>query len=507
MTRLRRLAPLALALAAAVPAGGARADTFIVVTPRSGAGVVLPTAALPNLPGSVAVPTDLSAPPAVPAVRSPAQLLALWQAAGAAYGIPWQVLAAINKVESNFGRNMGPSSAGAVGWMQFMPSTWLSWGVDANGDGVADPWNPEDAVYSAARYLAAAGGATDLRRAVFAYNHADWYVSEVLGLAQIYAQGVGVAFTLDRLQLSLDGAEQAVTAASGRLVAAEARARTVATVAVRLRRRAAAQTLLSSRLAVEQQAGRARARLAAAQARVRRAREALASARSALERARAAAAPSSFAPSTSPLFGGPSYSSGWVFPVGGGPALVSVGHTHHDYPAADIAAPAGSPVYALADGIVLRSWTAPDPTCGIGLTIRTGDGQAWTYCHLAYLEPAVVAGAVLAAGTPVGLVGSTGDATGPHLHLQLDPATSYPQDESWFQAFAGTAFSWQDVPSTEPTVQPLRFLAVSPPAPAPPAPAPLAPAAGGTVFAVVASPGPGTSSESPSIVLFDRPGH
>ena len=82
------------------------------------------------------------------------------------------MLAAINKIESNFGRNMGPSSAGAVGWMQFMPSTWLRWGTDANGDGVADPWAPEDAVFSAARYLAAAGGRTDLYRGVFAYNHA-----------------------------------------------------------------------------------------------------------------------------------------------------------------------------------------------------------------------------------------------------------------------------------------------------------------------------------------------
>ena len=66
------------------------------------------------------------------------------------------------------------------------PSTWLRWGVDANGDGVADPWNPTDAIFSAARYLAAAGGATDLYRGVFAYNHADWYVNEVLALANLY---------------------------------------------------------------------------------------------------------------------------------------------------------------------------------------------------------------------------------------------------------------------------------------------------------------------------------
>jgi membrane-bound lytic murein transglycosylase B len=67
--------------------------------------------------------------------------------------------------------------------MQFMPSTWQRWGTDASGDGVADPWNPADAVYSAARYLQAAGAERDLRRAVFAYNHAGWYVNEVLRIA------------------------------------------------------------------------------------------------------------------------------------------------------------------------------------------------------------------------------------------------------------------------------------------------------------------------------------
>ena len=66
---------------------------------------------------------------------------------------------------------------------------------------------------------------------------------------------------------------------------------------------------------------------------------------------------------------------------------------------------------------------------------------------LSYLEPAVQPGVLLATGTPVGLVGSTGHSTGPHLHLQLQPASSYPQEEPWFQSFAGRAFSWQDAPT------------------------------------------------------------
>ena len=122
-----------------------------------------------------------------PTIQAPPdQLHVLWQLAGSRYGVPWRVLAAINKIESNNGHSMGPSSAGAVGWMQFMPSTWNQWGVDANGDGHADPANPADAIFSAARYLAASGGGSDLRRAIFAYNHADWYVNDVLRLASSF---------------------------------------------------------------------------------------------------------------------------------------------------------------------------------------------------------------------------------------------------------------------------------------------------------------------------------
>jgi murein DD-endopeptidase MepM/ murein hydrolase activator NlpD len=118
-------------------------------------------------------------------LRVPPFLLPIYQAAGMEYGIRWEVLAAINEIETDYGRNLNISSAGALGWMQFMPATWRAYGVDANRDGAKDPYNPVDAIFAAARYLRASGGDTDLRRAIFAYNHADWYVDSVLMRARL----------------------------------------------------------------------------------------------------------------------------------------------------------------------------------------------------------------------------------------------------------------------------------------------------------------------------------
>jgi hypothetical protein len=104
-------------------------------------------------------------------------------------GLRWQVLAAIGQIESGHGRNMGPSSAGALGPMQFLPSTWAFSGVDGDGDGKADIMNPYDAVPAAALYLCRAGAANGeqgLYDAIFSYNHADWYVKQVLELAARY---------------------------------------------------------------------------------------------------------------------------------------------------------------------------------------------------------------------------------------------------------------------------------------------------------------------------------
>ena len=136
------------------------------------------------------VPSSSCATSGVPPVLVP-----IYQRAASAYALGPQgaaILAGINAVETAFGTNVNVSSAGAEGWMQFMPSTWATYGVDANGDGKADPYNPEDAIFAAASYLHAAGMPTDTYGAIFAYNHADWYVAEVLADAACYAGDVGV---------------------------------------------------------------------------------------------------------------------------------------------------------------------------------------------------------------------------------------------------------------------------------------------------------------------------
>jgi hypothetical protein len=136
------------------------------------------------------IPTSSCAGSGVPPV-----LIPIYQRAAAQYGLGPQgpaVLAGINEIETAFGTNLNVSSAGALGWMQFIPSSWEMYGVDANGDGVKDPYNPEDAIYAAASYLSAAGMPADTYTAIYAYNHADWYVAEVLANAACYA-GIGSA--------------------------------------------------------------------------------------------------------------------------------------------------------------------------------------------------------------------------------------------------------------------------------------------------------------------------
>ncbi|GAA1311693.1 hydrolase Nlp/P60 [Planotetraspora silvatica] len=123
----------------------------------------------------------------------PPDYLRLYRQAGDAYGIPWAVLAGVGKAESDHGRGVaagiraGANAAGAMGPMQFLGSTWRSYGVDGNGDDRVDVYDPADAIPSAARYLKASGAPADLYRAIWRYNHADWYVRRVLGFAREYS--------------------------------------------------------------------------------------------------------------------------------------------------------------------------------------------------------------------------------------------------------------------------------------------------------------------------------
>lgn len=131
----------------------------------------------------------------------PSKYLQLYVSAASAYGIPWQLLAGIGKVECDHGRNAHPAcrvpgaenSAGAGGPMQFLAGTWSVYGIDADSDGTADRWSPADAIYGAANYLRASGAPARLRDAIFAYNRSDAYVDEVLRWASVYGGRTGSA--------------------------------------------------------------------------------------------------------------------------------------------------------------------------------------------------------------------------------------------------------------------------------------------------------------------------
>jgi len=138
--------------------------------------------------------------PSAAALRDiPSEYLHLYEQAAARYGLQWTVLAGVGKVECDHGRDSSRSctvegsvnEAGAGGPMQFLESTWAAYGVDADGDGRTDRWDPADAIYTAARYLRAAGAPGDYRRAIFAYNHSQSYVDAVERWARLYAAPAG----------------------------------------------------------------------------------------------------------------------------------------------------------------------------------------------------------------------------------------------------------------------------------------------------------------------------
>jgi hypothetical protein len=163
--------------------GGSESSS--ATTLRANKRAPAPSALTPPLPLTLGAPISGVSSFFIESFRIPPFLLPIYQAAGTAYGIPWQVLAAINEVETDYGRDLSVSSAGAEGWMQFLPAEWAQYGVDANGDGFKDPYNPADAIFTAARYLKAAGGDTDIHGAVYSYNHSQAYVDTVMLRAQL----------------------------------------------------------------------------------------------------------------------------------------------------------------------------------------------------------------------------------------------------------------------------------------------------------------------------------
>jgi hypothetical protein len=143
---------------------------------------------------SLASPNGAYVPSATARADIPPLYLALYMQAAARFGLDWTILAGIGRVECDHGRDPAPSCtvegqfnyAGAGGPAQFLVSTWQRYGISASGQGTPNMWNPADAIFSMANYLRAAGAPGNYQKAIYAYNHAFWYVAEVLSWARRY---------------------------------------------------------------------------------------------------------------------------------------------------------------------------------------------------------------------------------------------------------------------------------------------------------------------------------
>jgi hypothetical protein len=177
--------------------------------------------------GDAPAGTGGSQPSALALREIPPQYLRLYEQAAERYGIDWAVIAAIGKVECDHGRDVDEScsregavnGAGAGGPMQFIASTWARYGVDGDADGRVDRWDPADAIFAAANYLAHSGAPGDYERAIFAYNHAGWYVADVQSWAARYRgstlSGVAEGTLLDGTGEGEQGSEGAARLQAG----------------------------------------------------------------------------------------------------------------------------------------------------------------------------------------------------------------------------------------------------------------------------------------------------
>jgi hypothetical protein len=161
--------------------------------------VVAATSTIASLFGSAqSLPSELAL------TDIPADYLSLYQqAATTCHGLHWVILAAIGKIETDHGRSTlpgvhsGSSSAGAQGPMQFLPTTFAAYNhpIPPGGATPPSPYHPHDAIHAAANYLCASGArdGRDIHAAIWNYNHADWYVDQVLAQADLYRDGLSGA--------------------------------------------------------------------------------------------------------------------------------------------------------------------------------------------------------------------------------------------------------------------------------------------------------------------------
>jgi transglycosylase-like protein with SLT domain len=176
--------------------GGARPLLLFLALPFALLGLLLTAAVSLALiaGGSTSSCGTSEATPSLNGEEVPPRLIPIYQQAAARYKLGPEgpaILAGINYEETSFGTNLGDSSAGAEGWMQFLPESWATFGVDGDGDGIRNPDDPWDAIFAAARLLRYSGAPGDWYGAIFSYNHADWYVEDVLADAKKFADATG----------------------------------------------------------------------------------------------------------------------------------------------------------------------------------------------------------------------------------------------------------------------------------------------------------------------------
>ena len=201
----RLLVPLVLAggaLWALALAGACVVVIAFSVVPGHGTAGAWSVAGAPS-GGAITAPRAPAGAGAAPSPFALADIpplyLALYRRAAARFGLDWTILAGIGRVECDHGRDPDPACtveghfnyAGAGGPAQFLVSTWQRYGISATAGGTPDMWNPADAIMSMANYLRASGAPGDYPDAIYAYNHAWWYVADVLRWASIYTAAAG----------------------------------------------------------------------------------------------------------------------------------------------------------------------------------------------------------------------------------------------------------------------------------------------------------------------------